>query len=81
MKITQNQKKVRVELEREMNPQIIGAPGACAECVQGQLGNLDRPYGQGHFLCNPIPKNALEAIRKGFRTTKFVDGEWVIVNA
>lgn len=58
----------------------IGKPGACDECTKGQLGLLDRPWGQGHHLCNPMSQKALDAIRAGHRTTEYIDGRWIIVN-
>ena len=44
----------------------INAPGACQECCAGQRGELNRRYGEGHFLCSVVPEDILQAEKNGW---------------
>lgn len=84
MKVTQEQlvelladTEVRQELDEIMMP--CHTQGCCGECLNGQLELLDRPYGQGHSFCSPLPKNLLELCRKGIMTTEFNNNRWEVV--
>ena len=54
----------------------INAPGACRECCDGQRGELERNWGQGHFLCNAVPQDILEADKDGIISGTLHGNEW-----
>ena len=43
----------------------LNAPGACGECCDGQRGEIDGDWGQGHFLCGTVPADILRADKDG----------------
>lgn len=55
--------------------ELLGAPCACNECRDGQLGMLSE-YGQGHFMCSCIPKDLLAAEELGLVSAHYQDS-WV----
>lgn len=71
MKVTQEQ---LVEMLADTNR----TRGCCGECLEGQLGYLNRPYGQGHSMCSPLAGDILELCRQGRLTTEF-NGQWKII--
>ena len=56
--------------------EVVGAPCACNECRDGQAGNLDRPYGQGHFQCEVVPAALLQAEEQGKIDAQYTDNAW-----
>jgi hypothetical protein len=58
---------------------IVDVPGACQECLAGQNGELDRPFGQGHFLCSPVPKGIRALIIEKRLFTRLNNNRWEVV--
>lgn len=68
-------KKLGFEVN-EHSGEMLGAPGACNECRDGQSGKLDGRYGIGHFLCNGCPDVLLAAEERDDAGCIFTDNSW-----
>ena len=60
---------------------VLDVSGACNECVAGQMGKLNRPFGQGHIYCSPIPDIIIKYIERGDLFIRFHNNRWEIVEA
>ena len=62
--------------------EVISTSGCCKECLDGQQGRLNRPYGQGHQSCYSVPEKMRDAIDRGLAFQSFHLGSWrVILNS
>jgi hypothetical protein len=61
------------------NGDLVNAPCACyGECLPGQRGELrGRKFGEGHFLCQSVPHELLEAEKRGEIYARLHDNRWI----
>lgn len=59
----------------------VDAPGACNECIAGQNGELDRPFGQGHICCSVVSVIIRRQIANGNLFTRFNNNRWEVITS